>query len=54
MTQAQFQNVKRTRGKAYTEVEVEFTANADATDATSGAGYSPIQANIVNATLTAY
>jgi len=52
MTQAQFQNVKRTRGKAYTEVEVEFTANADATDATTG--YSPIQANIVNATATAY
>ena len=52
MTQAQFQNVKRTRGKAYTEVEVEFTANADATDATTG--YSPIQANIVNATSTPY
>jgi len=52
MTQAQFQNVKRTRGKAYTEVEVEFTANADATDATTG--YSPIQANIINATSTAY
>ena len=52
MTQAQFQNVKRTRGKAYTEVEVEFTANADATDATTG--YSPIQANIVNATATPY
>ena len=52
MTQAQFQNVKRTRGKAYTEVEVEFTANADATDATTG--YSPIQANIVNATLAPY
>ena len=52
MTQAQFQNVKRTRGKAYTEVEVEFTANADATDATTG--YSPIQANIINATLAPY
>jgi len=54
MTSTQFHNVKRTRGKAYTEVEVEFTANADSTDATSGAGYSPIQANIVNATPTAY
>jgi len=52
MTSTQFHNVKRTRGKAYTEVEVEFTANADATDATTG--YSPIQANIVNATSTAY
>ena len=52
MTQAQFQNVKRTRGKAYTEVEVEFTANADATDATTG--YSPIQANIINATAAPY
>ena len=52
MTQAQFQNVKRTRGKAYTEIEVEFTANADATDATTG--YSPIQANIVNATAAPY
>ena len=52
MTNVQFFNPKRTRGKAYTEVEVEFTANADTTDATTG--YSPIQANIVNATSTAY
>lgn len=52
MTSAQFLNVKRNRGKAYTEVEVEFAANADSTDATSG--YSPIQANVINATATAY
>lgn len=52
MTSAQFQNVKRTRGKAYTELEVEFTASADVTDATTG--YSPIQATIVNNTATAY
>jgi hypothetical protein len=52
MTQAQFHTVKRVRGKEYTEVEVEFTANANATDATTG--YSPISATIVNATATAY
>jgi hypothetical protein len=54
MTQAQFHTVKRVRGKEYTEVEVEFTANANATDASSGGGYSPISATIVNAQSTAY
>ena len=48
----QFFNVKRTRGKEYTEVELSFTANANATDATTG--YSPVQATIVNATAAAY
>ena len=52
MTAAQFHNVKRVRSKEYTEIEVEFTANADATDATTG--YSPIQATIVNASSTPY
>ena len=52
MTSTQFHTVKRTRGKAYTEVEVEFTANADTTDATTG--YSPIQATIINAAATPY
>jgi hypothetical protein len=52
MTAAQFHNVKRVRSKEYTEIEVEFTANADATDATTG--YSPIQATIVNASATPY
>jgi hypothetical protein len=51
-TTAQFHNVKRTRGKEYTEIEVEFTANANATDATTG--YSPIQTTFVNGTSTAY
>jgi len=54
MTNVQFHNVKRTRGKEYTEVEVEFTANANSTDAASASGYSPISATIVNATSTAY
>jgi len=52
MTSAQFHNVKRTRGKEYTEVEVEFTANADTTDATTG--YSPIATTTINGTSTAY
>jgi len=52
MTAAQFHNVKRVRSKEYTEIEVEFTANADATDATTG--YSPVQATIVNASSTPY
>ena len=52
MTSVQFHDVKRTRGKEYTEVELSFTANANATDATTG--YSPVQATIVNAVATAY
>jgi len=54
LTQAQFQNVKRTRGKEYTEVEVEFTANANATDGGSSTAYAPIQATIVNGQSAAY
>jgi hypothetical protein len=54
MTNVQFTNVKRTRGKAFTEVEVEFTARANHTDAVGGVGYSPIQAVVVNAQSTAY
>ena len=52
MYNVQFMNVKRTRGKAFTEVEVEFSARANAAD--SDTGYSPIVASIVNATPTAY
>jgi len=52
LSAVQFHDVKRTRGKEYTEVEVSFTANANATDATTG--YSPVQATIVNATSTPY
>jgi len=52
MTSAQFFNPKRTRGKEYTEVEVEFVANADTTDATTG--YSPIATTTINGTSTAY
>ena len=53
MTNVQFMNVKRNRGKAFTEVDVEFTARANTTDASAGSGYSPVQAFIVNATATA-
>jgi len=52
MTQAQFHSVKRTRGKEFTELEIEFTCNANAADASSG--LSPIQATIINATSAAY
>ena len=52
MTSTQFQNVKRTKGKEYLELEVEFTANADATDATTG--YSPLAFVALNAQSTAY
>jgi hypothetical protein len=52
LSAVQFHDVKRTRGKEYTEVEVSFTANANATDATTG--YSPVQATIVNAVAAAY
>jgi len=52
MSAAQFHSVKRTRGKEYTELEVEFTANANQTD--SATGYAPIQATIINNTSTTY
>jgi hypothetical protein len=52
MTSTQFHDVKRIRGKEYTEVEVQFTANASTTDATLG--FSPIATTTVNGTSTAY
>jgi len=52
MTKTQFHDVKRQRGKAFVEVEVNFTANANATDATTG--YSPIATAAVNNISTAY
>ena len=52
MTSVQFQDVKRTRGKEYTEVEVSFTANANTTDASTG--YSPIATTTINGVSTAY
>lgn len=52
ITKAQYQEPKRQRGKAYVEVEVNFTANANATDATSG--YSPIATVTTNNVSTAY
>ena len=52
MTSVQFHDVKRTRGKEYTEVEVSFTANANATDASTG--YSPIATTTINGVSTAY
>jgi len=52
MSAAQIMNIKRTRGKEFTELEVEFTANANATDATTG--YSPIQATIINGVSASY
>lgn len=52
MSNVQYQNVKRTRGKDYTEVEVEFVANANSTDASSG--FSPLAFVAVNGTSSAY
>jgi hypothetical protein len=52
MTKAQFSDPKRQRGKAFVEVEVNFTANANATDATTG--YSPIATVTTNNISTAY
>lgn len=52
MSQCQFMNVKRTQGKIYTEVEVEFKAEANTTDAASG--YSPLTFTGVNGVSGAY
>lgn len=46
MTNTQFQMSKRTRGKEYTELEVEFHCEANTTDAATG--FSPIKATIKN------
>ena len=52
MSNVQFSNVKRVRGKDYTELEVEFVANANSTDAASG--FSPLAFVAVNGTSSAY
>jgi len=52
MSKVQYQDVKRQRGKAFVEVEVNFTASANATDAASG--YSPIATVTTNNISTAY
>ena len=52
MTSSQFQVSKRTRGKDFTELEVEWMSNADATDATTG--YSPLSFVAVNGQVAAY
>lgn len=52
MSAAQISQIKRTRGKEFTELEIEFTANANSTDASTG--YSPIQTTFINAQSTAY
>jgi hypothetical protein len=56
MSAVQFENPKRTRGKAYVEVETEFMAVANTTDAVSGAGggYAPIQIVATNGVSTTY
>lgn len=52
MSNAQFSNVRRVRGKDFTEVEVDFVANANSTDASSG--YAPVKFVAVNGTSVAY
>ena len=56
MSSVQFEMPKRTRGKAYVEVETQFEAVANTTDAISGAGagYSPIQIVTTNSVSAAY
>ena len=56
MSNVQFFNPKRDRSKAYIEVDAEFVALANTTDAISGAGggYSPIQIVGTNAVSAVY
>lgn len=56
MSQVQFHDPKRDRSKAYVEVDSNFTAEANTTDAVSGAGggYSPIKITATNAVSAAY
>ena len=52
MSKTQFMEPKRTQGKAYVEVEANFEAIADATDATTG--FSPVATSTLNNTSAAY
>ena len=57
LSSTQFHEVKRTRGKEYTEVEVSFTANGNTSDVPTGTnylGYSPIKTVTTNAQTAAY
>ena len=53
MNDVQFSQPKRTVGKIYTDISVEFTAIANTTDATAG-GYSPLKIVVVNGVSTAF
>lgn len=52
MSSCQFFNPKRTRGKEFTEIEVEFEAEMNTTDAATG--YAPLSFTAINAVSTAY
>lgn len=52
MSQVQFENVKRTQGKQYLSLDVEFKAEANSTDAASG--FSPIKIITVNGISAAF
>lgn len=52
MSAVQFQASKRTRGKNYTELELEFHAESNSTDATTG--YAPITSTTVNGISAAF
>jgi hypothetical protein len=52
MSKCQFEAPKRSQGKAFVEIEVEFVGVANATDAISG--YSPLKTATVNGVSTAY
>ena len=52
MTDVQFTDPKRVKGKDYLELEVAFKAEGDTTDAASG--YSPIIATLVNGVSAAF
>jgi len=48
MSDVQFHDPKRSVGKEYVELTVNFDAQANTTDATNG-GYAPIKATVKNA-----
>jgi hypothetical protein len=52
MSQVQFHDAKRDRSKSFVEVDVQFTAQANTTDAATG--YSPIQYTGQNAVSSTY
>ena len=53
MSDVQWHDPKRNRGKSYVEIELQYDAHANTTDQVAG-GYSPLKVSVLNNQSTAY